>query len=113
MYTFIYFFICNEIEEIGLDVLSNFVLMPKQNILEAQIADLEQESSHPDFWNDPNDPRTKKVNQELASKNKAFQTSLKLTLGYNLVFPLLTIRQTNKRTEKLTDFWKSTLKEKL
>lgn len=50
---------------------TNLETMSKQNILEAQIADLEQESSHPDFWNDPNDPRTKKVNQELASKNKA------------------------------------------
>jgi peptide chain release factor 2 len=50
---------------------TNMETMPKRNILEQQIADLEQESSHPDFWNDPNDPRTKRVNQDLASKNKA------------------------------------------
>lgn len=52
---------------------TNMETMPKQNILEQQISDLAQESSHPDFWNDPNAPRTKLVNQELASKNKSLE----------------------------------------
>jgi len=52
---------------------TNMETMPKQNILEQQISDLTQESSHPDFWNDPNAPRTKLVNQELASKNKSLE----------------------------------------
>jgi peptide chain release factor 2 len=53
------------------DILrSNLETTPKLNILEQQISDLEQESSHPDFWNDPNDPRTKRVNMDLATKNR-------------------------------------------
>eukprot|EP00553_Chaetoceros_curvisetus_P002506 CAMPEP_0204616532 /NCGR_PEP_ID=MMETSP0717-20131115/3749_1 /ASSEMBLY_ACC=CAM_ASM_000666 /TAXON_ID=230516 /ORGANISM="Chaetoceros curvisetus" /LENGTH=408 /DNA_ID=CAMNT_0051629795 /DNA_START=179 /DNA_END=1405 /DNA_ORIENTATION=- len=49
---------------------SNLQTAPDRTHIEQQIADLEQESSDPDFWNDPNDPRTKWVNQELSTKNR-------------------------------------------
>lgn len=49
---------------------TNLETTPRLNILEQQISDLEQESSHPDFWSDPDAPRTKYVNKELTEKNR-------------------------------------------
>lgn len=60
---------------------SNLETTPKMDILEQQISDLEQESSHPDFWNDPNDPRTKRVNKDLSAKSRLME---RLKLWENL-----------------------------
>lgn len=49
---------------------SNLETTQDISILEQQISDLEQESSQPEFWDNPNDPRTKRVNQDLATKNR-------------------------------------------
>jgi peptide chain release factor 2 len=52
---------------------TNLETVPNRGILEQQISDLEKESSHPDFWNDPSDPRTRRVNQELTNKSKLLE----------------------------------------
>jgi peptide chain release factor 2 len=49
---------------------TNLQTAPSMTTLQNQISDLEQESSNPSFWDDPNSPRTKFVNQELSEKNK-------------------------------------------
>mmetsp|Transcript_12748 Transcript_12748/g.23898 ORF Transcript_12748/g.23898 Transcript_12748/m.23898 type:complete len:472 (+) Transcript_12748:126-1541(+) len=54
-------------------IRTNLETVPNRGILEQQITDLEKESSHPDFWNDPSDPRTKRVTQELNNKNKLLE----------------------------------------
>ncbi len=51
----------------------NLQTTPSISILKNQISDLEQESSDPSFWDDPNNPRTKFVNQELSIKNNLLQ----------------------------------------
>eukprot|EP00554_Chaetoceros_debilis_P006692 CAMPEP_0194080752 /NCGR_PEP_ID=MMETSP0149-20130528/6691_1 /TAXON_ID=122233 /ORGANISM="Chaetoceros debilis, Strain MM31A-1" /LENGTH=514 /DNA_ID=CAMNT_0038762531 /DNA_START=59 /DNA_END=1600 /DNA_ORIENTATION=+ len=58
------------VEESATLLSANLRTAPEIPRLEAQISDLERESSDPDFWNDPNDPRTKKVNQDLSAKNR-------------------------------------------
>jgi Protein chain release factor B len=54
-------------------IRTNLETIPNCGILQQQISDLEIESSHPDFWNDPSDPRTKRVNQELTKKNRLLE----------------------------------------
>lgn len=58
------------VEEATTILQSSLKTTPSLSILKNQISDLEQESSDPSFWDDPNSPRTKYVNQELADKNK-------------------------------------------
>ena len=60
----------NDAEEL---LSKNLETAPKINILKQQISDLERESSDPDFWNNPSDPRTKRVNQDLATKNRLLE----------------------------------------
>ncbi len=59
-----------QVEEATSILQSNLKTVPSISILKNQIQDLEAETSDPSFWDDPNDPRTKFVNRELASKNK-------------------------------------------
>lgn len=54
-------------------VRTNLETVPSKSILERQVSDLETESSHPDFWNNPSDPRTKRINQELTNKNRLLE----------------------------------------
>jgi len=58
------------VEEATSVLQSNLQNVPSIEILQNQIQDLEAETSDPSFWDNPNDPRTKFVNRELASKNK-------------------------------------------
>ena len=57
------------VEEASTIYKTNLQTAPSLSILKNQISDLEKESSDPSFWDDPNSPRTKFVNQELAGKN--------------------------------------------
>ena len=59
-----------QIEEATSIMKTNLQTTPSISILQNQISDLEKESSDPSFWDDPNSPRTKFVNQELSEKNK-------------------------------------------
>lgn len=52
---------------------NNLETIPAVSILKQQISDLERESSEPSFWDDPNSPRTKKVNQDLAKRRKLLE----------------------------------------
>jgi len=52
---------------------NNLETIPATSILKQQISDLERESSEPSFWDDPNSPRTKKVNQDLAKRRKLLE----------------------------------------
>lgn len=52
---------------------NNLGTIPAISILKQQVSDLERESSEPSFWDDPNSPRTKKVNQDLAKRRKLLE----------------------------------------
>lgn len=52
---------------------NNLETIPAVSILKQQVSDLERESSEPSFWDDPNSPWTKKVNQDLAKKRKLLE----------------------------------------
>mmetsp|Transcript_30586 Transcript_30586/g.35129 ORF Transcript_30586/g.35129 Transcript_30586/m.35129 type:complete len:499 (+) Transcript_30586:98-1594(+) len=52
---------------------SNLKTAPQLSILKNKISDLELESSDPSFWDDPNNPRTKFVNKDLAEKNRLYE----------------------------------------
>ena len=48
----------------------NAATCPSITVLENQVADLERETSDPGFWDDPNSPRTKQVNDQLGRSNR-------------------------------------------
>lgn len=48
----------------------NAASCPSVAVLENQVADLERETSDPSFWDDPNSPRTKQVNDQLGRSNR-------------------------------------------
>lgn len=48
----------------------NAATCPSIAVLENQVADLERETSDPNFWDDPNSPRTKQVNDQLGRSNR-------------------------------------------
>lgn len=48
----------------------NAATCPSITVLENQVADLERETSNPSFWDDPNSPRTKQVNDQLGRSNR-------------------------------------------
>ena len=48
----------------------NAATCPSITVLENQVADLERETSDPSFWDDPNSPRTKQVNDQLGRSNR-------------------------------------------
>lgn len=48
----------------------NAATCPSITVLENQVADLERETSDPSFWDDPNSPRTKQVNDQLGRFNR-------------------------------------------
>lgn len=50
----------------------NIETAPKKERLEGVIADLEQETSQPGFWDNPNASRTKQVNNQLAQSNRMY-----------------------------------------
>lgn len=65
------------VEEATSTLNSNLQTAPPLSILKNQISDLETESSDPSFWDDPNSPRTKFVNQDLSEKNKLLERIVK------------------------------------
>ena len=62
-----------QIEEATSIMKTNLQTTPSISILQNQISDYEKESSDPSFWDDPDSPRTKFVNQELSGKNKLLE----------------------------------------
>ena len=62
-----------QIEEAISIMKTNLQTTPSISILQNQISDYEKESSDPSFWDDPDSPRTKFVNQELSGKNKLLE----------------------------------------